>query len=128
MNEFFTKIVDQVKEIYSKLDRSKRIIVGVVIAVVIIAFAVLLSVSSSKPNALLFADLPADDFGQMTKKLDEMGFFYETSGTTSIFVKPDERPVIVTRLAQENMLPKGIPGFKLFDTSSWTETRQGTRC
>ena len=122
MGEFFNKFLEQVKEIYSKLDRTKRIIVGVVIAVVIIAFAVLFSVSSAEPNALLFADLPSDDFGQMTKKLDEMGFFYETSGTTSIFVKPAERPIIVTRLAQENMLPKGIPGFKLFDTSSWTET------
>ena len=59
----------------------------------------------------LFADLPADDFGQMTKKLDEMGFYYETSGTTSIFVKPQERPVIVTRLAQENMLPEGYSRF-----------------
>ncbi len=122
MGEFFKKIMEQVKDIYNKLDRTKRIIVGVVIAVVIVAFIVLFSVSSAKPNALLFADLSSDDFGQMTKKLDEMGFYYETSGTTSIFVKPAERPVIVTRLAQENMLPKGIPGFKLFDVSSWTET------
>jgi len=122
MGELFSKILEQIREIYSKLDRTKRIIVGVVIAVVIIAFAVLFSVSSSKPNALLFANLPADDFGQMTKKLEEMGFYYETSGTTSIFVKPEERAVIITKLAQENMLPKGIPGFKLFDVSSWTET------
>ncbi len=122
MGEFFTKVINQVKEIYGKLDRTKRIIVGVVIAAVIIAFAALFTISSSEPNALLFANLSSDDFGQMTKKLDEMGIYYETTGTTSIFVKPAERPVIVTRLAQENMLPKGIPGFKLFDTSSWTET------
>jgi flagellar M-ring protein FliF len=122
MGEFFKKITEQVKEIYNKLDRTKRIIIGVVIAVVLVSFIVLFSVSGSEPNALLFADLPADDFGQMTKKLDEMGFYYQTSGTTSIFVKPQERPVIITKLAQENMLPKGIPGFKLFDISSWTET------
>lgn len=122
MGELFKKITDQVKEIYSKLDRTKRIIIGVVIVVVIVSFAVLFSVSSSEPNALLFADLPADDFGQMTKKLEEMGFYYQTSGTTSIFVKPQERPLIITKLAQENILPKGIPGFKLFDISNWTET------
>jgi len=122
MGEFFKKITEQIKEIYGKLDRTKRIIIGVVIAVVIVSFVVLFSVSSSEPNALLFADLPADDFGQMTKKLDEMGFYYQTSGSTSIFVKPQERPLIVTKLAQENSLPKGIPGFKLFDISNWTET------
>ncbi|MCL2155893.1 MAG: flagellar M-ring protein FliF [Leptospirales bacterium] len=122
MNEFFSRIMNQIREIYSKLDRTKKIIIGVVIGVVIVSFTVLLSVSHSEPNALLFADLSSDDFGQVTKKLEELGYYYETTGTTSIFVKPAERALIVTKLAQENMLPKGIPGFKLFDTSSWTET------
>ncbi|MCL1865191.1 MAG: flagellar M-ring protein FliF [Spirochaetes bacterium] len=122
MNEFFNRIMNQIREIYSKLDRTKKIIIGVVIGVVIVSFTVLLSVSHTEPNALLFADLSSDDFGQVTKKLEEMGYYYQTAGTTSIFVKPAERPLIVTKLAQENMLPKGIPGFKLFDASSWTET------
>jgi flagellar M-ring protein FliF len=71
---------------------------------------------------VLFADLPSDEFGQVTKKLDEMGFHYTTSGTTTILVNPDQREIILTRLAQENMIPKGIPGWKLFDISKWTET------
>ena len=122
MNEFFTRIMNQIREIYSKLDRSKKIIIGVVIGVVIVSFTVLLSVSHSEPNALLFADLSSDDFGQVTKKLEEMGYYYQTTGTTSIFVRPTERALIVTKLAQENMLPKGVPGFQLFDISKWTET------
>lgn len=122
MGDLLKRIFDQIKEIYSKLDRSKRIIVGVVIAVVIIAFGVLFTVSSKEPNVMLFAQLSTEDFGQITKKLDEMGYKYETSGTSSVYVKTDERAIIVTRLAQENMLPKGIPGFKLFDISNWTET------
>lgn len=122
MGDLMKRILDQAKEIYGKLDRTKRIIVGAVIVVVVIAFGVLFTVSSNEPNVMLFAELSSDDFGQITKKLDEMGYRYETSGTTSVFVKPDDRPLIVTRLAQENMLPKGIPGFKLFDISNWTET------
>jgi flagellar M-ring protein FliF len=122
MGEFFTKTFEQMKEILSKLDKTKKIIIGVVIGVVIISFMALLSVSSGESNSLLFAKLSADEFGKVTKKLDEMGFFYDTRGAASIFVKPAKRELILTKLAQEDMIPKGIPGWKLFDLSKWTET------
>ncbi len=122
MNEFITKLIGQLKEVYGKLDKTKKIIIGVVCGVVLIAFIALFSVSGSKVNVVLFSDLPSSDFGQVTKKLDEMGYYFTTSGTTSIFVLPEKREEILTRLAQENMIPKGIPGWKLFDISKWTET------
>ncbi len=122
MGEFFIKLWNQLKDIYSKLDRPKKIIIAAVAGVVFISFIVLFSVSAEKSNVVLFSELPADEFGQVTKKLDEMGFRYSTSGTTSVFVSPDQRELIMTRLAQENMIPKGIPGWKLFDMSKWTET------
>lgn len=122
MENYLTKIWGQIKEVYGKLDKTKRIIIISVIGVVFISFVVLLSVSSEKANVVLFSDLPSDDFGQVTKKLDEMGIRYSTTGTTSIFVSPDQREIVMTRLAQENMIPKGIPGWKLFDISKWTET------
>ncbi len=124
MGEFFKKISSQVKEVFGKLDRTKKIIIGVVLALVLVSFGVLFNVSSGEPNVALFSELSAKDFGQVTKKLEEMGFYYDTGGSTSIFVKPRDRAVIVTKLAQENMLPKGIPGFKLFDISKWTETEK----
>lgn len=122
MGEIFTRIFNQAKDLFKKLDTTKKIIIGAVLGVVLIAFIVLFSVSTEKPSALLFSDLQADDFGQVTKKLDEMGFKYKTSSSSSIMVSPDEREVIMTRLAQENMIPKGIPGWKLFEVSKWTET------
>lgn len=122
MKEFFIKLVSQVKDVYSKLDNTKKIIIGVVFGVVLIAFIALFSVSGSKSNVVLFADLSSQDFGQVTKKLEEMNFSFSTTGTTSIFVSPEKREEILTRLAQENLIPKGIPGWKLFDLSSWTET------
>ncbi|HOO73371.1 MAG TPA: flagellar basal-body MS-ring/collar protein FliF [Spirochaetota bacterium] len=122
MGEFFTKVLNQVKEIFSKLDTTKKIIIGAVTSAVVIAFIVLFSVSSGEPNVLLFSDLSSDDFGQVTKKLEEMGYYYDATGTANIMVKPEQREVILTRLAQEKMIPKGIPGWKLFDISKWTET------
>ena len=37
---------------------------------------------------------------------------------------PTERELILTKLAQEKMIPKGIPGWKLFDMTKWTETER----
>jgi flagellar M-ring protein FliF len=122
MMEFLTRLWTQLREIYGRLDRTKKIIIVSVLGVVFIAFVVLFSVSTEKANVMLFSDLASEDFGQVTKKMDEMGYQYTTSGTTSIFVRPDQREIIMTRLAQESLIPKGIPGWKLFDISKWTET------
>jgi flagellar M-ring protein FliF len=124
MIEFLKKLYEQVKEIFLKLDTTKKIIIGVVVGVVLVSFIVLFSVSTTKPNIVLFSDLAAGDFGLVTKKLDEMGYYYTTTGTTDVFVRPGEREIIMTRLAQEDMIPKGIPGWKLFDVSKWTETER----
>ncbi|MCU0847814.1 MAG: flagellar M-ring protein FliF [Spirochaetes bacterium] len=122
MLEFLKRIWGQIMEVYSKLDNTKKVIIGVVSGVVIVAFVVLFSVSTGAPNVVLFTELPSEDLGQVTKKLEEMGFSYTTSGGSNILVKPSERELILTRLAQEKMIPKGIPGWKLFDLTKWTET------
>jgi flagellar M-ring protein FliF len=120
--EFLRNLYTQLKEIYGKLDTTKRVVIGVVLGVVVIAFIVLFTVSTDQQRVLLFAELDSNDFGQVTKKLDEMGFRYATGGTTSIMVSPQDKDIIITKLAQESMIPKGIPGWKLFDISKWTET------
>ncbi len=122
MDEFLKRITGQIKDIYSKLSVAKRIIIFSIVGVVAVSFLVLFSVSSAVPNSLLFTGLSSKDFGSVTKKLEELGYFYETKGTTNIFVKPKDREVIMTRLAQEQMIPQGIPGWQLFDTTKWTET------
>ena len=120
--DFLRNLVNQLKEIFAKLDTTKKVVIGVVLGVVLVSFVVLFSVSSEQQRSVLFADLSSADFGQVTKKLDEMGYRYSTTGTTSILVSPNEKELIMTKLAQENMIPKGIPGWKLFDVSKWTET------
>jgi len=124
MGDILKKLFNQLKDTFSKLDKTKKIITAVVLGVVLISFIALFSVSGSKGNVVLFSELSSEDFGQVTKKLDELGFYYNSSGTTNIFVRPDQRELIMTRLAQESMIPKGIPGWKLFDVSDWTETNK----
>ncbi len=120
--DFLRNLFNQLKELFSKLDTTKKIIIGVVGGVVVVAFIILFSVSSEQQNVVLFSELEPADFGNVTKKLDEMGFHYTTAGTSAIYVNPRQKDIIVTKLAQESMIPKGIPGWKLFDISKWTET------
>ena len=124
MNELFSKMINRVKETSRKLDRTKKIIIGVVIGAAIVSFTVLLCVSHSEPDTLLFANLRQDDCDQVTKKLEEMGYYCKTNETTSIFVKPSERAVIVMKLAQEHLLPKGVGGFRLIDIPSWVDPKR----
>jgi len=123
MNELFSKMINRVKETSSKLDRTKKIIIGVVIGAAIVSFTVLLCVSHSELDTLLFANLRQDDCDQVTKKLEEMGYYCKTNETTSIFVKPSERAVIVMKLAQEHLLPKGV-GLQLIDIPSWVDPKR----
>ncbi|HRX16362.1 MAG TPA: flagellar basal-body MS-ring/collar protein FliF [Spirochaetota bacterium] len=120
--DFVKQMVSQLKDVFDKLTTAKKAIVGAVCAVFVISFIALFSISSETPKSVLFTELSAADFGQVTKKLEELGYHYTTTGTTAIHVDPKDREIIMTRLAQEDMIPKGIPGWQLFDVSKWTET------
>jgi flagellar M-ring protein FliF len=120
--EILKKLLEQAKAVYGKLTMVQRIIIGSIAGGVFIAFIVLFAVSAEKPNIILFSELPSDEFGQVTKKLDEMGFKYTTSSSNTILIDSKIKELVMTRLAQENAIPKGIPGWKLFDISKWTET------
>lgn len=120
--EFLKKLLEQAKEIWGKLDTQKKIIIGSIGGVILIAFVVLFAVSADKPNVMLFTDLPTEEFGSVTKKLDELGIKYTTSGSNTVMVDSKMRELAMTKLAQENAIPKGVPGWKLFDMTKWTET------
>ena len=122
MDTFLTRIISAVRSAFDKLDKTKRIIIGVVAAVVVLSFLILINVSRAEPNVLLFSELSSNDFGSVTKKLEELGYYYKASGGAAVFVRSRDREIILTKLAQEDGIPKGIPGWKLFDVSKWTDT------
>ena len=124
MGEFLSRILSQITGVFQKLDKTKRIIIGVVAGVVILSFAMLFAISSGEPNVLLFSELSSNDFASVTKKLEELGYYYKSSEGAAVFVRPTDREIILTKLAQEDAIPKGIPGWKLFDISKWTDTER----
>ncbi|MBK8397040.1 MAG: flagellar M-ring protein FliF [Leptospiraceae bacterium] len=123
MPESLQKVINQIKELFAKLDSTKKIIVGAVFAIVVIAIIILSTFSLDKNAVILFKDLQPKDFSEITKKLDALGFKYSSSDTSIISVDPEKRQEIITKLAQENLIPAGIQGWELFDVEKFTETQ-----
>lgn len=121
MKEFFQNLISQFKEVFDKLDRTKKMIIAGVIGVFVISLIGLISISSEKGNVLLLPEISVDEFGKITKKLDEVGINYSSSGTR-IYVKPVDEEKVRVLLAQEDLLPKGMAGWSLFNLDKWTET------
>jgi len=123
MPEQLQRVLDQLKTLFSKLDNTKKIILGSVFGTIIVAVIILSSVSLQKNSVVLFKDLQPKDFSEITKKLDAMGYKYSASDTSIISVEPDKRQEIITKLAQENLIPAGVQGWELFDIEKFTETQ-----
>ncbi len=122
MPESLKNIINQFLEIWKKLDNIKKITLGIILLVVIAAFAFIGSYSKKPAMEILYGNLNSTDFASITKFLDATGYEYKTSGTSTIYVNGLQRQEIITKLAQENLIPAGIEGWQLFNMSKWDET------
>ncbi|RME91291.1 MAG: flagellar M-ring protein FliF [Candidatus Hydrogenedentota bacterium] len=119
----FKALLEKLKNAFGKLDTTKKIIIGSVLGTVVVAIVLVVSLSSEQGKVVLYKGLSPSDFAAYTKKLDEMDVPYSTSGTDTIFVRPEQREKIIIALAQEGMIPKGKPGWEIFDQDKWTQTQ-----
>lgn len=123
MLESFQEYIRKAAAALAKLDLTRKIILGGVVGLVLVSLVVVGSMSSTKNNVVLYKNLEAKDFAAVTAKLDEVGFVFSTSGTKTIFVRPEDREKALMVLAQEDLIPTGIAGWELFDTDKWSETQ-----
>lgn len=122
MKEFLTKLLNQLNEVTKKLNTNQKIIIAVILVLVLLSFVLLISYSSKSDKAILYSDLNAKDFGEITKKLQEWKKEFTPADNKNIWVKPEDKEYIKMKLAQEGLIPTGIKGWDLFDTQKWTTT------
>lgn len=122
MPEALQNILNKVQELWNGLDNIKKITLGVVVLVVIIAFAAMGGYSKQPAMEVLYEDLSASDFAAITESLEATGYEYSASGTSTIYVNGLKRQEIITRLAQDNLIPAGVEGWEIFNMSRWDET------
>ena len=122
MPEFINNLLNQGRAIYSGLDNTKKMIAGGVLAVAVITYIAMAGFSSKPAKEALYEDLSSSDYASITKALDAMGYEWSGSGTSAIFVDGQKRQEIITKLAQDNMIPAGVEGWEIFNVSKWDET------
>ncbi|MBX7057519.1 MAG: flagellar M-ring protein FliF [Leptospirales bacterium] len=122
MPEILQNLLNRARDLWGKLDNTKKITVGGVLAAAIIVFVALAGFSSEPSKVALYDGLRAEDYANITKALDAMGYAWTGSGTSAIYVDPAKRQEIITRLAQDDLIPAGVEGWEIFDMSRWDET------
>lgn len=122
MPEALQNIINQALEFWNKITNIQKIIVGAVIGVAVLWYIAMGAFSADPAKEPLYENLNATDYAAITSSLDAMGYAWSGSGTSAIYVEPEDRQAIITRLAQENLIPAGVEGWEIFNMSRWDET------
>jgi len=124
MDTFFKKLLENIKNIYSKLNQTQRLILFGIGALIIVGFFFLVSFSSKPSEALLFqSPLEQYDFTRITNKLTEWNVDYKTQEGEFITVRDETTSAYLRmKIGQSGLLPQGIKGWELFDIQKWTTT------
>ncbi|HBS05443.1 MAG TPA: flagellar M-ring protein FliF [Leptospiraceae bacterium] len=123
MPESLQRILGQITEFWNGLDNIKKITIGAVVAVVLIAFVAMGNYSKKPEMIRLYdSDLSPQEYASISESLDAMGYDWTGSGTSTIYVSSTDRQEIITKLAQDNLIPVGVEGWEIFNMSRWDET------
>lgn len=122
MPEALQNLINQAQEFWNKITNIQKIIVGAVLGVAVLWYIAMGAFSADPAKEPLYENLSASDYAAISQSLDAMGYAWSGSGTSAIYVEPEDRQAIITRLAQENLIPAGVEGWELFNYSRWDET------
>jgi len=124
MDNIFKKLVESIKNLFSKLSSTQKLVLVGVGALVVVGFIFIVSFSSKQTEALLFSSpIEQQDFTRITNKLTEWNADYRTKEDKFIVVADEKTGAYLRmKLGQAGVLPSGIKGWELFDTQSWTTT------
>ncbi len=115
------ELKEQTNKLWSNLDGNKKIIWALILTATLLLIIVLVFVNKPRYE-VLFANLSAEDAGEITSRLEEMDISYQlTDDGSSILVPKDKVYSVRNNLAMDGIPRGGVVGFGVFD-----ETRLGT--
>ncbi len=123
MGEWLQKYIDQLKELWGKLNKRSKIIIGVSASAMMLALIFLIVFSSSGNYTSLYQDLSAKDADAIVERLNENNVDYKLADNGSTILVPEAR-VHELRLdmAGEGLPDQGMVGFEIFDQSNFGTT------
>ena len=125
MNEWFKKLVEQVKTLWGKLTSTQKIILFSVLGVVVAAIVLIVAFSAS-PSMVPLLGTPITDETYMTRivsRLDEEGVRYQVRPDKVIMVSDEQTARRMrTILIREDLIPPKTDPWAIFDVERWTIT------
>ena len=125
MNEWLKRIREQLTGLWSRWNRTQKVVLFSIIGASILAIILLISLSATPAMVPLISSPVADTDArlQIAAKLDEMQVKYQLRADNEFYVADEQtaRRVRVV-LNQENLIPKGTDPWALFDMERWTTT------
>ena len=125
MNDFFKKLLDQIKTLWGKWSWVQRLtLIGVAVATVIAIIMVM--VLSSQPSRVALIGTAIKDQQSVlaiTARLDQENIPYTATEDGHIYVN-DTKTALRARaiLFRENLIPSSTDPFAIFDVERWTIT------
>ncbi len=109
MKEFIKKLLDNLKNIYSKLSLKQKIIGSIILIVAIIFLFFFFFINTTTAGVPLFTQkVDIEDYGRITKKLESEGIRFSAKDNSIIIVKDQNvKNRVIMMLAQEGSMPKG---------------------
>ncbi len=125
MNEWWKRTREQLSGLWSRWNRTQKIVLFSIIGASILAFILLIALSGA-PAMVAVISSPVtnvDDRLRIGTKLDEMQVRYQLR-SDNIFYVADEATARRVRMVlnEENLIPKGTDPWAIFDVQSWTTT------
>jgi len=125
MNEFFQKLITQIKSLWGKLSLIQKIILFAVIAVAILGIVLLVNFSAS-PSMVPLITAPVTDQEQLSRisrRLDEEGVSHSITETGQVYVKDKQTAQrMVAILMREDLIPKETSPWDVFKMDRWSVT------
>jgi flagellar M-ring protein FliF len=125
MNDWLKRIREQLKGLWSRWNRTQKLVLLSVIGASVLAIILLIALSGTPAMVALISSpiTNVDDRMQISAKLDDLQVRYQLR-SDNIFYVADEQTARRVRMVlnEENLIPKGTDPWALFDVQSWTTT------
>jgi len=125
MNEFFQKLITQIKTLWGKLSLIQKIILITIVAVAILGIVLLVNFSSS-PSMVPLITAPVTDQEQLNRissRLDQEGVSHTITETGQVYVKDKQTAQrMVAILMREDLIPQETSPWDVFKMDRWSVT------
>lgn len=120
MSDIIARWTTIAKDLFSRLSTGKKVLLGVGVALLATAAAVVGVVARHDPFTVLYTDLAPEDSQAVTKKLGELGVPYQLSDDRSTVLVPQKRlHSSRMELAKEGLPGGDVVGFERFDGATF---------